>query len=1267
MSRLSRLPRGTLIALVVIAGMLLSSAMLGQSASGRSVTPVRTPARVASSRLTAPLGSSRTASALPTDLPLVDSTLSLWNDTFVSGNYLNPAPYGLAANEGTALGWGIGYDPIHNTLYVSGFSESGAVSHSCVFNGTVYYSTAGIYRFNGTTGAGENWLCIPGTSPPSQFLYDSVNREMYFVGEEMAGAINTTTGSLTSIAVPYVTVGAITYVPVLNRLYAVYRTLSGTSGGILVIDPVSNRVVANLPILTLGEIGPDQITYDAADGEVYVSEATSSAFSCGGLCGWNLTAINVTNNTPVAEIPGEWANAVAYVPGAQEIYALRTPSGGGTSSLMSIVNSSNQIVANYSGFSPVGSGFPITMALDPANQYLFVANDLYGDIVAIDTANDTGIWSASPSRVATNDGPCGIAFASDSNDLFASGGSTLYSFGGLYRINASTGNTTIITVGISPTSIVYVPSVQEFYAANEQGYGFLVVLNSSGRLVANVSIGSGIPFSLAYDPTNGTVYVASEPIPNYAGQWLAAVNTSTRAVTIVATESQTLCTPEGMALATNIDRIYVTCASGSVAVVNTSTNHIVTLVSNNGTGAAAMAYDPVDRALFVVNRGSDNVTVLNTTSDRFVASIPVGLAPFSAFYDPDNGLIYVANSYGNLTVIDPANMTSIASIPGFQFVFASPYSPDVFGLDSVHHRMYVATSETSYSFFDGCAGECLAGNLTVLNSTTGSILGWTTTPVDPAGIAYDPTTGELLVSSYSDGSISVLGPASSSPTGTISAPLTSAGIGQGPVGTVLSFSAAGLSPDTPYELTLDATPGSPSALVSDFTTDPTGGFSGRFTAQAESPCCGTFYLLGAGTYHAEVWEYGNLVSEVSSPPAGEFVVTLPTLTVSPLTGAAGTTVTISGTEYAPGYTYAYCFENSTATPCPTGSPRFTTNATGAIPVGTTIPVPLGNNSQAVVSDGLTPFVDATHYFLPLPSYPVTFTESGAASGTSWTVTLGGTVRTATSPSITFEEGNGTYAFTVGPVAGYTVAPPSGRLNVAGAPVRQAVTLTPVPTYAVTFTETGLPSGTSWTVTLNGSAQTSTASTAIFSMANGSYAFTIGAVAGFTASPNSGSLAVAGGPVGQSVAFTAVPPAEYPVTFTETGIASGTSWELEVTQTSPVAVAGPVALAAASWFTNSTSSTAVLQLPNGTYSWTVSAIGYQTDSGTGLTVHGQQAAQAVVLNAVSSTHNPAPPPASLAGIPWLYVIVGLVAAVLVVGVLVLALRRPGGGGGTPPPT
>jgi len=86
-------------------------------------------------------------------------------------------------------------------------------------------------------------------------------------------------------------------------------------------------------------------------------------------------------------------------------------------------------------------------------------------------------------------------------------------------------------------------------------------------------------------------------------------------------------------------------------------------------------------------------------------------------------------------------------------------------------------------------------------------------------------------------------------------------------------------------------------------------------------------------------------------------------------------------------------------------------------------------------------------------------------------------------------------------------------------------------YTVTFTESGLPSGTSWSVTLNGNTESSTTNTITFSVPNGTYSYTIGSVSGYTVSPSSGNITVNGVSVNQAITFTTVTTSLYTITFT----------------------------------------------------------------------------------------------------------------------------------------
>jgi len=82
-------------------------------------------------------------------------------------------------------------------------------------------------------------------------------------------------------------------------------------------------------------------------------------------------------------------------------------------------------------------------------------------------------------------------------------------------------------------------------------------------------------------------------------------------------------------------------------------------------------------------------------------------------------------------------------------------------------------------------------------------------------------------------------------------------------------------------------------------------------------------------------------------------------------------------------------------------------------------------------------------------------------------------------------------------------------------------------YTVTFKELGLQPGASWSVTLNGTTESSTTNILNFTIVNGTYTYSIGSTSGYTATPLSGNITVKGANVSLSILFTppstSVPP------------------------------------------------------------------------------------------------------------------------------------------------
>jgi hypothetical protein len=233
----------------------------------------------------------------------------------------------------------------------------------------------------------------------------------------------------------------------------------------------------------------------------------------------------------------------------------------------------------------------------------------------------------------------------------------------------------------------------------------------------------------------------------------------------------------------------------------------------------------------------------------------------------------------------------------------------------------------------------------------------------------------------------------------------------------------------------------------------------------------------------------------------------------------------------------------------------------------------------------------------LAPYTINFAENGLPSGTYFQVDLGGPypVNRSGISTVPFSVPDGTYPYAVPAVSGYTSIPSVGNVTVAGTNVSVSITFAPVgggETYPVTFTEAGLPNGTGWTVDLGGLDHTSTGDSISFAEPNGSYSFAISSADQWTPDPSEGSLLIAGTAFYTGVLFGPAPAAtSYPLTFTESGLSSGTSWSVSLT-------------GAANATNASTSQTVAFWETNGTYQITIpDAAGEMANATSRVTVAG----------------------------------------------------------------
>lgn len=175
------------------------------------------------------------------------------------------------------------------------------------------------------------------------------------------------------------------------------------------------------------------------------------------------------------------------------------------------------------------------------------------------------------------------------------------------------------------------------------------------------------------------------------------------------------------------------------------------------------------------------------------------------------------------------------------------------------------------------------------------------------------------------------------------------------------------------------------------------------------------------------------------------------------------------------------------------------------------------SASATLSQGVT-----TDLYLGYPNpYTVDFVEQGLPGGLGWSLTVNGIPYSNPGPSLGLELTNGSYNYTVAPVPGYTTPVYRGTFAVAGGSVTVFVNFSAY-LLPVEFSESGLPLGISWTVTLGGVSQADAGTSLSFTEPNGTYPFTVDAGLLYLPTPSASAVVVQGLPAFQSIAFSLQP-------------------------------------------------------------------------------------------------------------------------------------------------
>jgi YVTN family beta-propeller protein len=299
--------------------------------------------------------------------------------------------------------------------------------------------------------------------------------------------------------------------------------------------------------------------------------------------------------------------------------------------------------------------------------------------------------------------PYGIALNPDNGLIYVSNYGQFNTTGTVSVVNGTTNAIVAnIPVGKNPQAIVYNPANGLVYTANTLSNTLSIINGTSNSLIGSVNLGAfpgKNPTGIAINSINNTIYVT-----NMGSNTISVINGTTNVVvsniTLAAGEQEVgvgakgtgFFSPAGIAYNSDNGDLYVTNrGSDTISVINGTTNTLVDEISVNAIAPSGIIYNAANNYIYITNMGSNTVSVINGTTNTIVTNIPLWLGPNGITYNQDNGDIYVANSVnGTISIVDGVVNTVTRTIP-----LGINNNPNDISYNVIDDRLFVTNTNSS--------------------------------------------------------------------------------------------------------------------------------------------------------------------------------------------------------------------------------------------------------------------------------------------------------------------------------------------------------------------------------------------------------------------------------------------------------------------------------------------------------------------------------------------------------------------------------------------
>ena len=209
--------------------------------------------------------------------------------------------------------------------------------------------------------------------------------------------------------------------------------------------------------------------------------------------------------------------------------------------------------------------------------------------------------------------------------------------------------------------------------------------------------------------------------------------------------------------------------SNTTSVIDTATNKVIATV-NVGTGPYGVGVSSDGTKVYVTNNDTNNVSVIDTATNKVIATVNVGLEPWGVSVSPDGTKVYVANSLDNTTsVIDTATNTVIATVRVESYPSGVVVTPD-------GTKVYVASA----TYIENSTYNSI---VSVIDTATNTVIASVPVGTASTGVAVTPDGTKVYVANSLSNTTSVIDTATNTVIATVPVGIEPRGIAVNPDGT----------------------------------------------------------------------------------------------------------------------------------------------------------------------------------------------------------------------------------------------------------------------------------------------------------------------------------------------------------------------------------------------------------------------------------------------------------------------------------------------------